>query len=130
MTTIILVIAISIISIILLTISSRLFKINRDQADKIAGLQNQLSVLCVGAIGTDERILQFEQRLTKIKEHQNSLDLGMNAQHSYDHAIRLARKGAGINQLIDSCNLSDEEAHLIRRLHGGELQNSYIQEVH
>ncbi|OUR73242.1 hypothetical protein A9Q78_04705 [Methylophaga sp. 41_12_T18] len=130
MTTIILVIAITIVSIILLTISSRLFKINRDQADKIAGLQNQLSVLCVGAIGTDERILQFEQRLTKIKEHQNSLDVGMNAQHSYDHAIRLARKGAGINQLIDSCNLSDEEAHLIRRLHGGDLQNGYIQEIH
>jgi hypothetical protein len=130
MTTYLIVAAITFFSLISIGIAMRLFKINRIQAEKIAGLQNQLSVLCVGAVGTDERILRFEQTLNKLKEHQNTLDLGTTTQHSYDHAIRLARKGVGINQLIDSCNLSDEEAHLISRLHGGDIQNSHIQEIH
>ncbi len=128
MTTYILVAALTLLSLLIIGIAARLFKNNRVQAEKIAGLQNQLSVLCVGAIGTDERILKFEQTLSKLKEHQNTLDLASTSQHSYDHAIRLARKGVGINQLIDNCNLSDEEAHLISRLHGTETQN--VQEMH
>ena len=128
MTTYIIVAALALLGLIITGIGARLFKINRAQAEKIAGLQNQLSVLCVGAVGTDERILRFEQRLNKVKEHQNTLDLGTGSHHSYDHAIRLARKGVGINQLIDSCNLSDEEAHLISRLHGTDSQN--LNEMH
>ena len=125
MTTYIIVAALAFLGFIIFGISAHLFKTNRLQAEKIAGLQNQLSVLCVGAVGTDERILRFEQTLTKVKEHQNTLDLGMSPQHNYEHAIRLARKGVSINQLIDNCNLSDEEAHLISRLHGTDVQNLY-----
>ncbi len=101
----------------------RLFKLNQQQTEKIAGLQNQLSILCAGAVGTDERIIRFEQTLSHLKEHQNTLDLGLSPQPGYDHAIRLAKKGVGIHQLIDNCNLSDEEAHLISRIHGINHQN-------
>lgn len=109
----------------------RLYKSNQLQTAKIAGLQNQLSVLCAGAVGTDERIMHFERTLNHLKEQQNTLDLGINAHQGqgYDHAIRLARKGAGIEQLIDRCNLSDEEAHLINHLHGSEHQ-PMNQELH
>jgi hypothetical protein len=88
-----------------------------------------LSALCAGAVGADNRIVKFEQVLNQLKEHQNTLDLGMSSQHSYDHAIRLARKGAGMDQLIDNCNLSDEEAHLINRLHGSD-NSAFKQEFH
>ncbi|MDF1589429.1 MAG: DUF2802 domain-containing protein [Gammaproteobacteria bacterium] len=107
----------------------RLFKLNLQQTEKIAGLQNQLSILCAGAVGTDERIIRFEQTLSYLKEHQNTLDLGLSPQPGYDHAIRLAKKGVGIHQLIDNCNLSDEEAHLISRIHGTH-QQSTKQELH
>ena len=97
----------------------RLQKLYQLQSERIYALQNQLSALCEGATGTDERILRFEQTLNKLRDHQHAIDLTANSsQPSYDHAIRLARKGAGIEQLIDNCNLSDEEAHLISRLHG------------
>jgi|SRR5690554_866539 L-asparaginase II len=95
-----------------------LLKLYKLQTERIHHLQNQLSALCEGAAGTDERILRFEQTLAKIRDHQHALDLTANSQPAYDHAIRLARKGANIEQLIDNCNLSNEEAHLIRRLHG------------
>lgn len=95
-----------------------LLKLYKLQSARIHALQTQLAALCEGAAGTDDRILRFEQTLTKIRDHQHALDMSANSQPAYDHAIRLARKGAGIEQLIDSCNLSDEEAHLINHLHG------------
>ncbi len=119
----------SLAALIITSTSYRLFKLNKAQAAKIADLQNQLSALCAGAVGADNRIVKFEQVLNQLKEHQNTLDLGMSSQHSYDHAIRLARKGAGMDQLIDNCNLSDEEAHLINRLHGSD-NSAFKQEFH
>jgi hypothetical protein len=104
----------------------RLMKLHQLQSERIRALQNQLAALCAGAVGTDERILRFEQTLGKIRDHQHTLDLSANSQQGYDHAIRLARKGAGIEQLIDNCNLSDEEAHLISRLHGRDGEQAGI----
>ena len=120
-TTMIIVAAFALITLVVGTTSYRLFKLNRMQAEKIAGLQNQLSVLCAGAVGTDDRIHKFEQTLSTLQERHNTLSLGTTSSpQSYEHAIRLARKGVSVEQLIDNCNLSDEEAHLISRLHGDE----------
>ena len=96
----------------------RLLKLHQLQTKRIHDLQNQITALCSGAAGTDERIHKFEQTLSKLQDHQHSLDLSANHQPGYDHAIRLAKKGADIQQLINNCNLSDEEAHLITTLHG------------
>ncbi|MFW5427015.1 MAG: DUF2802 domain-containing protein [Methylophagaceae bacterium] len=126
-TTMIIAAAFALITLVVGTTSYRLFKLNRMQTEKIAGLQNQLSVLCAGAVGTDDRIHKFEQTLSTLQERHNTLSLGTTSSpQSYEHAIRLARKGVGVEQLIDNCNLSDEEAHLISRLHGDEDQ----QEMH
>ena len=94
------------------------------QLAKIADLQNQLSILTAGTVGVDERILNFERTLAKLKEQQSSLSLGTAPQHNYDHAIRLAKKGVTVEQLIDSCNLTDEEAHIIERMYGADDESS------
>ncbi len=129
MTTIIIVMAVAIITLLVTHVCYRLYKLNQFQTAKIASLQNQLAILSAGAVGTDERIIRFEQTLHQLKEQQHTLDIGMNTQQGYDHAIRLARKGASISQLIDNCNLSDEEAHLISRLHSRDHQ-AMAQELH
>ena len=98
----------------------RLLKLYRLQSERIQALQNQLSALCTGASGLDERILRFEHALSKVRDHQHNINLLSSSQPEYDHAIRLARKGANPEQLIQNCNLSTEEAHLISRLHGSE----------
>jgi hypothetical protein len=101
--------------------SLHLLKLHRLQAEKIRVLHNQLSALCSGASGIDERILQFEQTISHLKEQQKTLELGGNGHiQSYENAIRLAKRGAGEAQLINNFNLSDEEAHLINRLHGDQ----------
>lgn len=130
MITMMLLTALALITLIITVGCLRMVKQNRLQSEKIAALQNQLAALCAGAVGTDERILRFEKTLSKIKEHQNTLDLSVGNAHSYDHAIRLARKGVSMEQLIDNCNLSDEEAHLISRLHGSEQAPNTQNELH
>lgn len=110
------------LTLIVASVSYRLYKLNQAQEKSISSLQNQLSTLCAGAVGTDDRILQFSLLLNQLKESQNTLSMSVPTQHNYDHAIRLARKGVDIDQLIDNCNLSDEEAHLIDRLHGANNQ--------
>lgn len=91
---------------------------NHRQAKQVSALQEQLNGLCAAAVGSDERMLQLEQHLHKIREYQNTLDINATPARAYEHAIRLARKGGDVAQLIDNCNLSDEEAQLICRLHG------------
>jgi|GEM_PF-529810 len=131
MTTLILAISIILVAAIAIIASYRLLTLNKQQTEQISSLQNQLSVLCAGAVGADKKVIKFEQTLNQLKEHQHTVDLGMSSQqHNYDHAIRLARKGAGMEQLIDNCNLSDEEAHLINRLHGSEGHSEFKHDLH
>lgn len=116
-------ILITVMSAVFLAIGAatlHLMKLHRLQAEKIRVLHHQLSALCSGANGIDERILQFEQTVSHIQEQQKTLELGASRSHSpsYENAIRSAKKGAGEAQLIDNFNLSDEEAHLINRVHG------------
>ncbi len=51
-TTMIIAAAFALITLVIATTCYRLFKLNKMQADKITGLQSQLSVLCAGAVGT------------------------------------------------------------------------------
>lgn len=40
----------------------------------------------------------------------------------FDYAVRMARQGAGVDELIRACGLNRAEARLIRRLHGGHAE--------
>ena len=105
-------------SIIFILLCYQQHRQQRRQSQYIIDLQNQLSVLSSGSVSVDEKLIQLEQTLTKLKEQQGQLSSSIAPQHNYDHAIRLAKKGVASTQLIDNCNLSDEEAHLIKRIHG------------
>ena len=118
MTTLIIATMSIITSALMLTVCYHLYKHHQSQVAIISDLQNQLAILCSGTVSTDERLITFERTLAKLKEQQGNLSSSLAPQHNYDHAIRLAKKGVASNQLVDSCNLSDEEAHLIERMHG------------
>lgn len=102
--------------VVLMTL--RFYQLHKVQSAQIIALEQQLAGLCAAAVGADERVVKFEQMLNKLREQQNTVDLGSSRQQGYEHAIRLARKGVSVDQIVDNCNLSDEEARLISRLHG------------
>ena len=118
MTTFIIAIISVIISTFLATACYWLYQRHQEQTILMSDLQIQLAILCAGTVRTDERLISFERALSILKEQQGNLSSTIAPQHNYDHAIRLAKKGVASTQLIDSCNLSEEEAHIIERMHG------------
>lgn len=111
----------SIITIVIAALAVKQYRHNQTLVNRITDLQNQLTILTSGAVGIDQRVINFERALLQLKEQQSSLSQTTAPQHNYDHAIRLAQKGVDMGQLIDTCNLTDEEAHLIERMHGASL---------
>ena len=118
MSMLIIAIASIITSMIFIALCYQQYKQQQRQSQHILDLQYQLTVLSSGSVSVDEKLIQLDRALSKLKEQQGQLSSSIAPQHNYDHAIRLAKKGVASNQLIDNCNLSDEEAHLIKRMHG------------
>jgi len=72
--------------------------------------------------GLDARLVAARNLITQLAEtleHSARGDGGTRSQSGYPIAIRLARSGASAQELITSCGISQSEAELVCRLHGG-----------
>jgi hypothetical protein len=83
-------------------------------------LNNDIRALTAGAAGITEHVGRLEQQLRRVSERQNSMDLRDSGAQSYDYAMRLARRGAGVDELVKQCGLIREEAELLVRMYGLE----------
>jgi len=67
---------------------------------------------------------QLRQRVDQLTSRQDSMSAG-NARSGLRQAIALSKHGATTRQLVDTCGLSQGEAHLVQTLYGrgpGETQ--------
>lgn len=87
------------------------------QEQAIRRLQNDLHALCVGATNMGRYISSLEQRLRRMTERQDQMELRDPVQQAYAHAIRLAQQGAAVGDLIERCGLAQGEAELLLRVH-------------
>lgn len=83
----------------------------------ISRLQNDIHALCVGSIKMGDHISSLEQRLHRLVERQDQVELRDSVQQSYAHAIRMAQQGADIKDLMERCGLARGEADLLLRVH-------------
>ncbi len=89
----------------------------RDNHD-ISELKRDLRALTSAALGVGERVLQVERNQTNKGDNVNKITkYSHNNEVSYEHAIHLVQKGVEVNELIDSCGLSQGEADLVSLLH-------------
>lgn len=63
------------------------------------------------------RLTHNEDRLTHLSERQDHLDLRDPITQTYEPAIKLAHKGANVEELMSTCGLARGEAELIAMLH-------------
>jgi hypothetical protein len=94
------------------------------QAVILRMLQNDMRALCNAAVGMGDRVNQMERRLRQLSERQEALGLRQDQLNqedpearSYTQAIKLAHKGAGVDDLIEVCGLSRGEAELVAMMH-------------
>jgi hypothetical protein len=80
-------------------------------------LERDMQAVWVGARGVGDAVGQLEERLRRLTERQDQLALREPGQQVYHQAIRLARRGAGVDELVATCGLAQGEAELIHVLH-------------
>ncbi len=71
----------------------------------------------VPAAGLRRRLTDLEQQLRLLEQRQDQSGLGQPADGAYKMAIKLARRGAAVDDLVLTCGLSRGEAELVFRLH-------------
>jgi signal transduction histidine kinase len=95
------------------------------QRDEVVrALQHDLRSLCNAAVGMGERVNQMERRLRQLAERQEALGLRQDQLNqedpearTYSQAIKMAHKGAGVDDLVEVCGLSRGEAELVAMMH-------------
>lgn len=94
----------------------------REQAETILAqnraLTEQLAALAARLDSADQHLVQLAERL---EQPQNRAPNAPAGQQGYQIAIRLARSGAAVDELVAGCGLTKAEAELVKRLHGPPL---------
>jgi hypothetical protein len=90
----------------------------RQREQNLRALQEELLALSGENSALSRRLSLLEHHMTQVsaqpeKQHQSE-PIGQ----AYKVAVNLVRKGAEVNELIDTCGLSHGEADLIMRLYG------------
>ncbi len=86
-------------------------------AREAEAVRTDLRGLVSAAVGVGERVMRLERQLSHLAERQDQLDLSDPAHQSYQQAIRMARRGASMEDLMDVCGLTRGEAELVAMLH-------------
>ncbi len=78
--------------------------------------------LCSAAVRVDARLTDYAKQLNEITDKIEDIDTQGQDQEpqsqAYHIAIQRVKQGAGVNELVNECSLSREEAALLIRLHG------------
>ena len=72
--------------------------------------------LCSGAVGAAKRVNRVEGVLRMQKERIERVELHEPGEQSYLQAVRMAKKGAPVEELVETCGLSRGEAEFILML--------------
>jgi hypothetical protein len=108
----------------LIIFTRRLKSTLQQQADSQSSIQADLRALCNAAVQVGERVNRMENELKAL--HQRQQELGVRQEKmaqadphevSYEQAIKLARKGNSVDELMEICSLSRGEAELIAMMH-------------
>lgn len=110
--------AVSVYAIIMVArLKSQFKKTSLVETDKIAGLQNDIRALTAGAVGVGKKLFSLERDSRRIQERQNQAEVYKDDGRPYDQAIRMARNGTSVDELMSICELSRNEAELLIMMH-------------
>ncbi|MCC5857884.1 MAG: DUF2802 domain-containing protein [Ectothiorhodospiraceae bacterium] len=101
---------------------------------RISGLERRLSALegerrqeaetvralSAGAVSHGEQVIRVQRELSRLKEQLTTLAARGGGAEVFEQAIRMARRGASREDIIQTCGLSQVEADLVLLLHREE----------
>lgn len=93
-------------------------RINK-QESIITNICKDVSALCKGAEGADTYLAGMDTRLRKLSSRQETSDSHFENEESFTKAIKLVKRGASINEIVDICDVNESEARLLLLMHAG-----------
>lgn len=117
-------ILVAFVIIALLIVAMRLTKHLQQQRQNQESIQHDLRSLCNAAVQVGERANRLEGELKALQQRQQELGVRQdNMAHAepeevtFEQAIKLAQKGASVEELMEICSISRGEAELIAMMH-------------
>ena len=108
---------------LLVWLLQELRKLKRDYlvlSNDVARNNKDIAGLCSAAVSVDTRITYNNEQLKEVAEKVTDFEqYEQQASQPYYSAIQRVRDGATVEELVQQCGLSREEAVLLMRLHGG-----------
>ena len=80
-------------------------------------MQDRLGLLNAHSAGVGQRLQELEQQLCLLAERQDQAAMREPENQPFALAIKLARRGATLEELMSSCGLPRGEAELVVMLH-------------
>ena len=91
---------------------------DQQHQDVIKGLQQSVAALNGENLEHGKNLQKIETRLKRLGIRQDQLELRELESRPFGHASNLVKKGAGVEDLMGVCGLTQGEAELIVTLHG------------
>jgi HAMP domain-containing protein len=111
-------------AVALLFNSRRTAQLIETQRQMLEMVQKDLRALCNAAVQVGGRVNSLEQSVNHLQQRQQELGLRQDKlvhpepeARSFEQAIKLAQKGASVEELMDICDLSRGEAELMSMMH-------------
>jgi len=103
----------SMMFLLLLAMVIKLKKNQFEQAAVIESLQGSLNAVCSGAVGIGEHLSILEDRSRLMMERQEKFELHGGSSTNYKFAMKMAKGGAKIEDVIEDCDMPMGEAELV-----------------
>ena len=91
----------------------------QDAQRRLKQMEQELGALCSAAAGAGDHLVKLEQKVKRIIERQNLLELRASGDRPYTQASQLVHSGADIEELVDTCGLTRGEAELLVMMQRG-----------
>jgi len=103
--------------LVVFSLSYRMQKKVRKNQMLLETLRKDFNVICATATRASSRAMHVEKQLRKLGDRQEQIELRDPMNHSYGQAIAMAKKGMGVDELVNILGLPRGEAELIALMH-------------
>ncbi len=113
---------------------AKTFQIQRQQSKQLSQMQNEIKAINSGNVGIGRKMNLFGKEIAKVEIDKITQLQPGSQEKSYHQASILLKRGASIEDVVDSCDIAPAEAELLAIMsHAKEntqqltnLQTSYI----
>ena len=92
------------------------------QQKQLKELAHELQTMTNAAYGVGKRINILAGQIRELDDRQEEFDLKDQGSQSMTQAIALAQKGASIDELMETCEMSRGEAELLMMVHADVME--------